>query len=131
MRCRWYKDDAVNQKKKKKKEVKKFFYFNTAFLVECAFAVTSKRQGRSCHNSLARPRVPHPPNPPSLPENRAHDLLRYMTMLYCRWPHYRKTLYRAVRVSAPISRVPTRNEWGRLRSNMLSLDDGLRPDGKR
>ena len=112
-----------------------YLAFTTAFLFECVFAVRSKRQGRSCHivtNSSSRSSSQ---KSAIFARDRPHDLLRHMTrpiyMLLFHWPNYLETFRRVVRLSAPIRRVPTSTDGVRLRSNMLSLHDGLRPDGKR
>ena len=112
-----------------------FLAFTTAFLFECAFAVMSNRQGRSCHivtNSSSRSSSQ---KNAIFARDRSHDLLRHMTrpiyMLLSHWPNYLETFRRVVRLSAPIRRVPTITDGVRLRSNMLSLHDRLQPDGKR
>ena len=92
----------------------------------------------------ARPFLPHGnqlvllfffPEICHLARDRPHDLLRHMTrpiyMLLSHWPNYLETFCRVVRLSAPIRWVPTSTDGVRLRSNMLSLHNGLRADGKR
>ena len=112
-----------------------FLAFITAFLFEWVFAFTSKRQGRSCHivtNSSSRSSSQ---KSAIFARDRPHDLFRHMTrpiyMLLSHWPNYLQRFRRVVRLSALIWRVPTSTDGVQLRSNMLSLHDGLRADGKR
>ena len=112
-----------------------FLAFTTVFLFEWVFAITSKRQGRSCHivtNSSSRSSSQ---KSAIFARDRPRDLLRHLTrliyMLLCHWPNYLETFCRVIRLSTPIQRVLTSTNGVQLQSNLLSLDDGLQPNGKR
>ena len=83
-----------------------FLAFTTAFLFEWVFAITSKRQGRSCHivtNSSSRSSSQ---KSDIFARDGPHDLLRHMTrpiyMLLSHWPNYLEMFRCVIRLSAPI-----------------------------
>ena len=109
--------------------------FTTVFLFEWVFAVTSKRQGRSCHIVTNLSSCSSSQKATISARDRPHNLLCHMTRpiykLLFHWINYLETFRCVVRLSAPIRWVLTSTDGVQLRLNMLSLDDRLWPDRKR